>query len=82
MGRSQKRFSELCKQDKTCQRFMDEAEPVMAQLGYNWNANASFVAEPSIMNDSKLLFTPSKLPPKDLVKQIRDLATKYRISYT
>ena len=81
LDRPQEIVSELCRQDKACQRFMDEAEPVMAQLGYNWNGNTSFLTDSHLENDSRLLFTPSKLPPKDLVKQIRDLATKYRVSY-
>lgn len=83
VGRPQEHMSKLCLADKACQQFMDGAGPVMAQLGYNWNTNTSFLTDsPLMMNDSKLLFTPSKLPPKDLVRQIRDLATKYRVSYT
>lgn len=59
-----------CLRNDECKAIMADAEPFLREIGYNWNPEVPFQLP---NNDSHLLYTPNRPPPKALVQQMKQL---------
>lgn len=64
----------LCEENQVCHELMDKLTPLIAEFGYNWDRDSYYVKHNT---DSNLLYSSNNIPPKEVVKSMNELATKY-----
>lgn len=64
-----------CLAHTQCKALMDDAEPLIQELGYSWNPEIS-LCQPKKNDDSMLLYTSHHLPTKELVKRMKKVVSK------